>query len=386
MKYLLIILSFLSLPLFGTDYYVATSGSDAATGLIGAPWATIAKVNSVWAAATFAPGDNIYFNRGDTFYGTITIAESGTDGSPITIGAYGTGANPIISGLTTITGWTNYGSGIYSKAVTCESAPEMFIFNGINTGKGRYPKTTYLIYESHSGTASITDNQLTNSPNYTGDEVVIRKASWLLDKHPITDHTNSTITYSGGDVAPRDYYGYFVQNDLSFLTSLGEWAYKSGTLYVYFGAVDPPTCEVQISTIDRCILNSGYGYVVYDGLTFEGANLRTIDLTNARSPNNTIQNCTIQYSGGIAIYGIYAHQLTVDNNLITETNSSGIYINNFYQPNFDECTIKNNIISYTGMIKGAGSVNAENYSAINVNGGIDNLIEYNRDYVTRPIE
>ena len=78
-----------------TDYYVATSGSDSASGLSGAPWQTIAKVN----AATFAPGDNIYFNRGDTWTGDELIPSvSGTAGSPITFGAYGSGALPIIDG------------------------------------------------------------------------------------------------------------------------------------------------------------------------------------------------------------------------------------------------------------------------------------------------
>ena len=78
------------MPLLGTDYYVKTAGSDSNTGLSDAQaWKTITKVNTVWAAGTFAPGDCIYFNRGDTFYGTLTITESGSSSADITVGAYG---------------------------------------------------------------------------------------------------------------------------------------------------------------------------------------------------------------------------------------------------------------------------------------------------------
>ena len=63
------------------------------------PWQTIAKVNG----ATFSPGDSILFNRGDAWYGTsLVIPSSGTSGSPITIGAYGSGANPIVKGSTAL--------------------------------------------------------------------------------------------------------------------------------------------------------------------------------------------------------------------------------------------------------------------------------------------
>ena len=91
----------LALPAGATTYYVAAAGSDANSGTsISAPWQTIAKVNS----STFSAGDSILFNRGDIWYGTSLIAaSSGASGAPITYGAYGTGANPIIKGSTLLT-------------------------------------------------------------------------------------------------------------------------------------------------------------------------------------------------------------------------------------------------------------------------------------------
>jgi hypothetical protein len=92
---LLACLLFAGMPAWGTTYYVA-AGNDSNSGTsAGAAWQTIAKVN----ASTFLPGDSILFNRGDAWYGTSLVApSSGASGTPITFGAYGSGANPQIKG------------------------------------------------------------------------------------------------------------------------------------------------------------------------------------------------------------------------------------------------------------------------------------------------
>jgi hypothetical protein len=89
-----------ALPAGATTYYVAAAGADTNSGTSPAtPWQTIAKVNG----STFLPGDAILFNRGDAWYGTaLVIPSSGSSGSPITFGAYGSGANPILKGSTAL--------------------------------------------------------------------------------------------------------------------------------------------------------------------------------------------------------------------------------------------------------------------------------------------
>jgi hypothetical protein len=93
-------LFFAATPARATTYFVAAAGSDSNSGTSsGAPWQTIAKVNS----STFSPGDSILFNRGDAWYGTSLLApSSGSSGLPITFGAYGSGANPIVKGSTAL--------------------------------------------------------------------------------------------------------------------------------------------------------------------------------------------------------------------------------------------------------------------------------------------
>ena len=100
-------LMILAAPAWATIYYVSRSdGGDNfngteqthTTGSTG-PWKTIAKVN----AGSFRPGDFILFKRGDTWREQLTVPGSGGAGNPITFGAYGSGARPIISGATLLT-------------------------------------------------------------------------------------------------------------------------------------------------------------------------------------------------------------------------------------------------------------------------------------------
>ncbi|MDB5254230.1 MAG: hypothetical protein JWL80_296, partial [Parcubacteria group bacterium] len=104
------ILSFHITQASAATYYVANAGNDSCDGTsqtIGTSgscsWKTIAKVNTY----SFNPGDSILFNKGDTWREQLTVPSSGTAGSPITFGAYGTGANPKILGSAAVSTWTN---------------------------------------------------------------------------------------------------------------------------------------------------------------------------------------------------------------------------------------------------------------------------------------
>jgi hypothetical protein len=75
-------------------YYVDCSAGTNGDGSQSSPWNNLASVN----ATTFSAGDSILLKRGTTCSGQLWPKGSGASGSPITIGAYGTGALPIVSG------------------------------------------------------------------------------------------------------------------------------------------------------------------------------------------------------------------------------------------------------------------------------------------------
>lgn len=77
------------------DYYIDPTGNDSNSGTSAATaWQSLSKVNGT----IFQPGDNVLFKRGGTWVGTLSPQGSGNSTSQITLGAYGTGAKPLING------------------------------------------------------------------------------------------------------------------------------------------------------------------------------------------------------------------------------------------------------------------------------------------------
>ena len=76
------------------------------------------------------PGDQILFKRGEVWREQLTVPSSGSSGNPITIGAYGSGALPVINGANLLSsGWTQFSSTVWQASVT--TRPNQVFFNGV---------------------------------------------------------------------------------------------------------------------------------------------------------------------------------------------------------------------------------------------------------------
>jgi len=344
---LVILIVHFSMLNFAATYYVSSAGNDGNSGLTTAlAWRSLVKVNST----TFKAGDQILFNKGETFYGSLTVSNSGTSGNPIIYGAYGSGLNPIITGFTTISGWTNEGNGIYSKVITSDTQTNAVTIDGVEYAMGRTPNSSYLTYESCVTNTSITDTGLGTSTNWTGAEIVIRKNDWTLERALVTNHTGDILTYtnlSSSDNATAG-YGYFFQNDLRTLDSYGEWYhnFSTGKFYMYFGAVDPTTKLVKVATKTNLVYNNtGKDYITFNNISFTGSISNSIYCTIASNSDYwVVDNCGISFSGGSAIL-IYGDYGTYTSNRITDC-SSGILNRGIYG------TISTNYIADIGMLRG----------------------------------
>lgn len=352
-----------------TNYYFSNStGDDKRTSAeaqsSSTPWKSIAKLN----ATTFAPGDAIFFNKGDTFYGSILINSSGTSSAPITFGAYGSGADPVITGFSTISSWTDESGSIYSGVITSESQSNMVTVDGSQQGIGRYPNTGYLTYESSSGTASITDNQLAASPVWTGAEVVIRKNPYVLDRNTITNHTGTLLAFTtlGSTTTANAGWGYFIQNDLKTLDVTNEWYHNTATgkFYIYG---NPASKNVQVATLDYLFKNNGFDYITVTGLNFTGANKIALYWYN-NADYGKVLNCSVNYSGGDGIDFVSSHG-QINNTSINHINRTGIYAHSTFM------SVTNNTIKNCGIIKGAATW-GNNCIGI-IAEGADNLYQYN---------
>ncbi|HEX5089356.1 MAG TPA: right-handed parallel beta-helix repeat-containing protein [Nocardioides sp.] len=78
-----------------TTYYVSPTGSDANNGTSpSTPIQTLGRASNL----PLNPGDQVLLQRGASFSGKLAVWRSGTAGSPITIGAYGSGSKPVVTG------------------------------------------------------------------------------------------------------------------------------------------------------------------------------------------------------------------------------------------------------------------------------------------------
>jgi parallel beta-helix repeat protein len=342
-----------SLQVGARNYYFSAAGNDATgDGTISNPYQSITKVNSL----SFIAGDSVLFKRGDTFSGTLTIANSGASGTPITYGAYGTGAKPVITGLSTLTGWTSLGNGIWESAVntSLRATLSTLLLNDTMKAMGRYPNDNatnkgYLTYQSGSN-GSLTSNAIASAPNFIGAEVVVRLNRFYTDRCAITGQTASTITYtSQSGSSPTSNFGFFFQNSPLTLDKFGEWYYDAANkkVQVYLGNSSAYT--IKASTIDTLVKAVNRSYVTLDNLALQGAN--DISVAVNGGSNFTVQNCDITYSGRDAITIAATNNFKADGNFINYSNSRGF---NGFQSNSGPMTVTNNTIRNTGTFAGMG--------------------------------
>ncbi|KKL72840.1 hypothetical protein LCGC14_2080900, partial [marine sediment metagenome] len=135
-------------------YYVKNGGDDNKDGLSDSnAWETISKVNGV----SFSAGDSVLLKKGDTWRERLNVPTSGSEGSPITFGAYGTGAKPIISGADVVSGnWVGVdGNGEYPDN-SIDIEPQIVIVDGTAWTKG----TVGSLAAEEWGWANVDDGTL----------------------------------------------------------------------------------------------------------------------------------------------------------------------------------------------------------------------------------
>lgn len=376
MKFILTILFLFSIAYGQMNYYVANNGSDSNDGLTPATaWQTLSKVNS----STFNAGDSILLKRGDSWNERLNIASSGSAGSPIVVGAYGTGVKPLITGLQTLTGFVNTSGNIWT--VTASNAVanlNTVLVDGKIRAKGRYPNASaanggYLAFQSGTQT-SITSSNLTGTPNYTGKECVVRTSSWVLDVVKVASQSSSTLNFSTAlTYNPTTFggTGFFFQNDSSFLDIAGEWCIDSTTNRFQIYSLTDPSGNVQVSTIDTLIWLRQKNYLIFDSISFEGANKTAFQLDT--SNHITVKNCTINFSGTNAFTGLKSIGTIISNDSIQNSLNSVAYLRQFdpYTPTVNTCdstTIDGNYIKNTAVYPGMGLNAQGRYTALFVIG------------------
>lgn len=269
------------------NYYVnATTGSDSNDGLTPASaWQTISKVNSM----TFNPGDHIYFERGQTWREQLNYPSSGNSTAPITFGAYGSGASPIITASNLITaGWTKNATHIWQAADTTQ--PFIVYINGTR------------------GTNVSSVAGITTEFNWFWASNVLYVWS-PPDTDPSLYYTNPGIEAGTRNQAIRT-------NDKSYVTVDG-LTMRDGN-QAHDNTVNVGSANVTGIIFQNCVVERGKSV----GFDLKGS-------TTANSV--TINNCTVQNNGGWGISPEYLYTTaTISNSIIAGNGWDSVVQNQQY--------------------------------------------------------
>lgn len=367
-----------------TTYYfdatlgVAAPGRSLATASnISTPLKSIADLNFYFSA--LQPGDFALFKRGETFYGSVNANKSGTNADRITIGAYGSGDDPIFTTLVNVTNWTNISGNIYESisAVSTLSTLRICVDDGVLLHTARYPNSTYLTVDARSwslptSTSTISDAGFSSSlwstfTDLDNGYLVARDIQWALEKVPINSHSaygaGTTFTLSAGlNYNTPVGWGYFVQDFATALDAVGEFYYNPTTKKLRVYSVGTPT-NVKISNIETLVSGAARSYITFDNINFQGANSYIFNMTGT---GLTVQNSEVSFSGieGIKISG---SSTVIEACYVHDIMDQGI--------NTGSASVRNTQVINTAHIPGMNQ-NGAGKAAI-ANSGTGSINEYN---------
>jgi parallel beta-helix repeat protein len=366
----ILVLLFISCITNANSYYVSTSGNDSNHGKSPSnPWKSLEKINNT----EFKPGDKIFFKRGDSWNGTLTLNISGHKNFPVVFGAYGTGENPRIYGSEKIIGWELHSGEIYKASVN-HRVGQIFI-DGERIRTARYPDDGYIYIDSVINETQFISQALNHNFDYTGSKWYGRTIYWhgVLRDVVASDSQKLSLNLAPErNLDPKE--GFFLMNKLEFLTKPGEWYYDSETQMIYLWTPNgdsPSDYLVTASIYEDGIALYNSQYVI-----IENFDLREQDFNGINLQNNffvTIKNNKISYADGYGIYAEGGENYVISDNQVSNSNGGGLNLkvkNSVISDNFIQNTAVFHEIGLKGTIASNGGSGAEI-------SGDGNIIEYN---------
>ena len=369
--FLLALLLHLQSVIAANYYFSSSLGNDSLSPLQAqnsyTPWASLQKLNAYFHQ--LHPGDSILFKRGDVFYGEISCNASGLPGSPLVLSAYGTGKEPVITGLTALANWKRVAPHIWvAPVLDTTHAINMVVVDGKPYAMGRFPNAGapnagYLNIEAPNDSTLRIPYANSKMPLFESGEIVIRVNRWTICRQRIKR------TFSNGYVfdACKNYpivqgSGYFVQNNLHTLDQYGEWYNDSAAhlFYIYLDD-DYPKENIFVSSKETLVDMQFQHDIVITGITFTGANETA--LLVSKTCNIAINNCSLLNTGRDAIRGYNINHLHLTNNYFARSNNSF-----FYSDSCAYVKIENNKLANCGLFAGACSPEGNSCEALVVHG------------------
>ncbi|WP_214322475.1 discoidin domain-containing protein [Nonomuraea sediminis] len=288
----------------GTTYYVdAVAGSDANSGTSSASaWQSLAKASQL----TLGPGDRLLFRAGQRWSGQLTVRGAGTAGSPAFVGAYGTGAKPIIAG-----------EGTVDAAVKVSNVHDLTV-DGLevtNWSNGTTPRTGVNLYAKDAGVLA---------------GVTLRN----LYIHDVDGPGGSYVSSAGllvsirGNSVPTSYDNLVIENnEVANIRSYGiitwsTWSRRNGMTSLYPAETGIPDSEVATWTPStRVAIRGNYVHDVTAG------GITPMHTKGALIENNRVDKAAsgrlVNNGGNVGIWWQGNDDIVVQHNEVSRTGFNG---------------------------------------------------------------
>jgi len=338
---LLIIIGILILPIHYSNvgivladsnaYYVANDGDNSNDGLSpDTPWRTIGKVTSELNGGVIAQGDDVYFKRGDTFTDAELILRiGGTSSNWMEIGAYGSGAKPVFSGITGV----QDGAIHLATSVSYIKIQDIDITNAEKVG----------IRLSQSGITNMTVYNVIISNSGSNGIVITGCDHLIMENLTVSNPSGAGIVIYGRDTGTQNRNTKALNCTVSTCSADGFTYHQSDGLGTNIGANH---------YLYNCI---GHGTTVEQGFDITSGTDIYIKDCEAYENNN----------GGMVI-GHDTERVTVDNLYLHDEDDEGLIFSST-----DDCRVRNSIIH------DINSYGFDHTIALNVIG----LNIYNNDFI-----
>ena len=373
-----------SISSFATNRYIC-SGGDNTTGLDSAhAWQTIAKLNANMSLLN--AGDSVLFHRGETFYGSVKLTRSGAANNPIVFASFGLASTskPLITGLSTVSGWVNIGTNLWEAPVLNVRADVNLVTrNGAIQQLGRYPNANaanggYLNMTA-SSTLSLTGPALSTTTNWTRAEVAVRAYRWEIRRRVVSSHAGGVVSWTTAITpAPNSTYGYFFQRDAKTLDYNEEWYYNDTTKKLrMYSTTNPGLYLTQIATVDTLFkdtirVNSN---ITIANLAFTGGNKASVVMNGGSGI--IIKSCDSYTNGGEGFSTWFSTNVLIDNCTTTNSLASGIKAFGSTTGNVF-LNVTNNTVRNTSLYPGMGQTDVSSArGGIFVRGGSGINVLYN---------
>jgi hypothetical protein len=333
-----LLLACLATSAVAQPYYVAPGGSDANSGTLAAPFASLPRAQR---AARQKHGT--VFLRGGTYYLSETLVftpeDSGTADAPVIFQAY-QNEKPIISGGVKLEklAWRPFRDGIFQTDVPADFTTEEIFVNGERQILARYPNfdPAAKYFDGFAADAISKERVARWADPVGGYFHAMHPALWGGFTWRITGKDAAgEITKEGGWQNNRGGAVHktirFVENIFEELDAPGEWFLNAKTHTLYF--YPPAVLDLARATIEATRLR---GLVAFRGseekpvrwITLRGLTFRHAARTVMDTKEPLLRTDWAIYRGG-AIFLEGAEDCAIEDALIDQVGGNAIFVNHY---------------------------------------------------------